>query len=128
MELRKRVKAAESATARGLTEARENAENAELSRQSLHEISVLAGENEKSMEVIFGAVEEMLTFSKRIEETVHSLNDKNEQSDAAASEIETSTSEVSIQAAEVANSARSLSEMARAQQILLTQFRFTDEE
>ena len=40
--------------------------------------SVLAGENEKSMEVIFGAVEEMLSFSQRIEETVHSLNDMNE--------------------------------------------------
>ncbi len=70
----------------------------------------------------------MLSFSRRIEETVRSLNDMNEKSDAAATEIETSTKEVSIQAAEVANSARSLSEMARAQQILLTQFRFKDED
>ncbi len=114
-ELRKRVKAAETATARGLAEARENAQNAELSRKSLHEINVLAGENEKSMEVIFGAVEEMLSFSHRIEETVHSLNGMNESNDAAATEIESSTKEVTIQAAEVADSARSLSDMARAQ-------------
>lgn len=127
-ELRKRVQAAETATARGLAEARENAENAELSRKSLHEISLLAGENEKSMEVIFGAVEEMLSFSRRIEETVRSLNDMNERSDEAASEIDTSTKEVSTQAAEVANSARSLSDMAKAQQVLLTQFRFTEDD
>ena len=127
-ELRKRVKAAETATARGLAEARENAQNAELSRKSLHEINVLAGENEKSMEVIFGAVEEMLSFSHRIEETVRSLNDMNESNDAAATEIESSTKEVTIQAAEVANSARSLSDMARAQRLLLTQFRFSEDD
>ena len=127
-ELRKQVKAAEEATARGLAEARENAQNAELSRKSLHEINVLAGENEKSMEVIFGAVEEMLSFSHRIEETVRSLNGMNESNDAAATEIESSTKEVTIQAAEVAASARSLSDLARAQRILLTQFRFTKDD
>ena len=80
------------------------------------------------MEVIFGAVEEMLSFSRRIEETVRSLNDMNESSGEAAAEIETSTKEVSTQAAEVADSARSLSDMAKAQQVLLTQFRFTEDD
>jgi methyl-accepting chemotaxis protein len=127
-ELRKRVGAAEAATTRGLAEAKENSENAELSRKSLNEISLLAGENEKGMDVIFGAVEEMLSFSRRIEETVRSLTAMNERSDEAAAEIGTSTKEVSAQASEVANSARSLAEVAKAQQILLSQFRFADDE
>jgi methyl-accepting chemotaxis protein len=127
-ELRGRVKAAEDATSRGLAEAKANAENAELSMASLREISELAGENERSMEVIFGSVEEMLSFSRRIEETARSLAQMNERSDAAASEIGASTKEVSAQAADVAGSARSISEMAKAQRALLSQFRLSEED
>jgi methyl-accepting chemotaxis protein len=124
--LKLKVRDAEEATSKGLAQAKANSENAELSMSSLAEISSLAQENERSMDVIFASVEKMLSFSRRIEETARELAKMNERSDLAATEIGTSTKEVSAQASEVAASARSIADMAKAQRVLLTQFRLTD--
>jgi methyl-accepting chemotaxis protein len=114
---------AAAATASGLAKAKENAEHAELSEKSLRDITALAAESDRSMGVIFSAVEEMASFSRAIEGTMSELARVNRGSGEAATEIEQATSEMSAQATDVAKMAQSLSEMAKAQQVLLSQFR-----
>ncbi|MGO8693823.1 MAG: substrate-binding domain-containing protein [Rectinemataceae bacterium] len=121
------VKSAAEATARGLTKSKENAEHAALSEKSLMDISSAAAESEKRMVVIFEAVEEMASFSRTIEGTMRELMKANEGSGKAATEIEAATGEMSAQATDVAGMAQTLSEMAKAQQVLLSQFRLSKE-
>ncbi len=118
-----RVASAVEATDRGLKQARENAESAEVSEHSLTDISSLAVENERRMKVIFEAVEEMSRFSRKIESTVRSLTEANAKSGGAAEEVSASTREMSAQAMGVAKAAQSLLEMAKGQLVLLSQFR-----
>jgi methyl-accepting chemotaxis protein len=118
-----RVASAGEATSRGLAQARENSVHAELSEKSLRDISALAGENERSMAVIHQAVDEIARFSGGAEETVRSLTDTNQKSEEASIEVRSSTREMTAQAAEVANAAQALSEMAKDQLVLLSQFR-----
>jgi methyl-accepting chemotaxis protein len=113
---------AASAASSGLAHARQNAEHAELSEKSLRDIAALAAESERSMSVIFAAVEEMASFSRTIEGTMGELAQANEGSGDAATEIEQATKEMSSQATDVARMAQALTEMAKAQQVLLSQF------
>jgi methyl-accepting chemotaxis protein len=113
---------AAAATASGLARAKENAAHAELSEKSLRDIASLAAENERSMSVIFAAVEGMASFSRTIEGTMSELTRANSGSGDAAVEIERATTEMSAQATDVASMAQALSEMAKAQQVLLSQF------
>jgi methyl-accepting chemotaxis protein len=116
------VRNAATATAGGLAKAKENAEHAELSEKSLRDIAALAAESERSMGVIFAAVEGMAAFSRTIEGTMQELTSANRGSSQAATEIERATAEMSAQATDVASMAQSLSDMAKAQQVLLSQF------
>jgi methyl-accepting chemotaxis protein len=75
------------------------------------------------MGVIFSAVEEMASFSRAIEGTMDEFARVNRGSGEAATEIEQATLEMSAQATDVAKMAQGLSEMAKAQQVLLSQFR-----
>jgi methyl-accepting chemotaxis protein len=118
-----RVVAAGEATARGLERARENSAHAEFSEKSLRDISALAGENMRSMEIIHSAVEAIASFSGRVQETVRSLKATNQRSEDASVEVRSSTQEMAAQAAEVANAAQALSQMAKDQQVILSQFR-----
>jgi methyl-accepting chemotaxis protein len=118
-----RVASASEATARGLDQARQNSAHAELSEKSLRDISALAGENERSMEVIHSAVEKIASFSGRIQDTVRSLKATNQRSGDASVEVRSSTQEMAAQVAEVANTAQALSRMAKDQQVILSQFR-----
>lgn len=113
---------AAAATASGLARAKENAVHAELSEKSLRDIASLAAENERSMSVIFAAVEGMASFSRTIEGTMSELTRANRGSGDAAVEIGRATTEMSAQATDVASMAQALSEMAKAQQVLLSQF------
>jgi methyl-accepting chemotaxis protein len=121
------VKNAAEATSRGLAKSKENAEHAALSEKSLMDISSAASESEKRMGVIFAAVEEMSSLSSTIEGTMRELMKANEGSGEAATEIEAATKEMSAQATDVARMAQALSEMAKAQQVLLSQFRLSKE-
>ncbi|MDA8425092.1 MAG: substrate-binding domain-containing protein [Treponema sp.] len=121
------VKNAAEATSRGLAKSKENAEHAALSEKSLVDIASAASESEKRMGVIFAAVEEMSSFSRTIEGTMRELMRVNGGSGEAAAEIESATKEMSAQATDVARMAQTLSEMAKAQQVLLSQFRLTRE-
>jgi len=116
------VRDAAEATASGLAKAKENAEHAERSEKSLSDIAALAAESERSMSVILAAVEGMASFSRAIEGTVRELTRTNRGSGEAAIEIEQATAEMSAQATDVASMAQSLSEMAKAQRVLLSQF------
>ncbi len=113
---------AAAATANGLAKAKENAVHAENSEKSLRDIAALAAESERSVGVILAAVEGMASFSRSIEGTMRELNRANKGSGEAAVEIELATTEMSAQATDVARMAQSLSEMAKAQQVLLSQF------
>jgi methyl-accepting chemotaxis protein len=121
------VLAAEVATVRGLAEAKENAQQAEISGKNLREIDTLAAENERSMEVIAGTVQEILSFSRKVGETFQSLLEANRKNGEAAGEIAGSSKEVSIHSREVANTAQALLDMAKAERILLTRFRLEEE-
>lgn len=123
-----RVRAAAEATSRGLEKAKENAEHAELSEKSLVDITSFAAESERGMAVIFSAVETMVSFSKGFELAVRELSTANEGSSAAADEIEAATKEMATQATDVASTAQSLSEMAKAQQMLFSQFRLAKQQ
>jgi methyl-accepting chemotaxis protein len=116
------VRNAAEATSSGLAKAKENAEHAELSEKSLSDIAALAVESERSVSVILAAVEGMDSFSRTIEGAVRELTRTNQGSGAAAIEIEQATTEMSAQATDVASMAHALSEMAKAQQVLLSQF------
>jgi methyl-accepting chemotaxis protein len=126
-DIRRHVSKAAAETGRGVEEARRNVEVSERTEKSLTEIDSLARENERRMEVIFEAVEQMQTFSKKVEETVKALTVANRGSAGAADEITISTREMASQTVEVAKAARALSEMASAQQVLLSQFRLDSE-
>ena len=116
------VQVAARATVSGLAKAKENAQHAELSEKSLSDIAALAAESERSIGVILAAVEGMASFSRTIEGTMRELERTNKGSAEAAIEIEQATSEMSAEASDVASMAQSLSEMAKAQRVLLSQF------
>jgi len=122
-----RVRSAEDATARGLSVAKENAAHAERSERSLNDIAALAAEAERGMASILAAMEEIVSFSGSLTETVRALSRDNEGTSGAATEIESAAREMSAQATDVARAAQSLSDMARAQQVLLSQFRLSRE-
>jgi len=119
----KSVSSAADATAQSLERAKENVTNTELSEKSLQDIAALASESEKSMGIIFSAVEDMASFSREIKASMDGLIAANEGSAAAEAEVEEATTEMSKLATDVARTAQSLSEMAKAQQMLLSQFR-----
>jgi methyl-accepting chemotaxis protein len=125
--IRKDVDVASAETRRGVEEARRNAESATSSESSLREINDLAQENERRMQTIFSAVEEMLAFSRMIAASMRSLEEANEGSSGAVEEISSSASEMTARATDVAKTALSLSEMAKGQQVLLSQFRLSEE-
>jgi len=122
-----RVAAASEATRRGLERAKENSAYAEMSEKSLRDISMLAADNEQRMEVIRTALGDMTKFSSRIEETVRALSDINRANEDASIEVRSSTKEMSAQAADVASTAQALSQMAKDQQVILSQFRIDKE-
>jgi methyl-accepting chemotaxis protein len=126
-QVRARVAAAGEATGRGLARAKENSAHAELSEKSLRDISALAAENERRMEVIQAALGDMAKFSDRVEQTVRSLAETNKSSEDASVEVRSSTKEMSAQAADVAATAQALSRMAKDQQVILSQFRIDKE-
>ena len=117
---------AAEATDQGLKQARENAQSAEISEASLSTISTLAVENERRMHVISSAAEEMAGFARAIETTVESLTRANSDSSSAVDDVGTSMREMSAQALGVSRAAQALLEMARAQLVLLSQFRLKD--
>jgi methyl-accepting chemotaxis protein len=119
----KSVSSAADATAQSLERAKENVTNTELSEKSLQDITALASESEKSMGIIFSAVEDMASFSQAIKVSMDGLIAANVGSTAAEGEVEEATTEMSKLATDVAKTAQSLSEMAKAQQMLLSQFR-----
>ncbi|MDP3177897.1 MAG: methyl-accepting chemotaxis protein, partial [Spirochaetaceae bacterium] len=121
--IRKDVAVASAETLRGAEESRKNAELATASEDSLREIIDLARENEERMRTIFAAVEEMQSFSRKAAVSMRSLEESNEGSSGAIEEIAASTGEMAAQVADVAKTARSLSDMAKGQQVLLSQFR-----
>jgi len=121
--IRKDVAVASAETIRGAEESRKNAELASASEESLREIIDLARENEERMRTIFSAVEEMESFSRKAAASMRSLEESNEGSSGAIEEIAASTGEMAAQVADVAQAARSLSDMAKGQQVLLSQFR-----
>jgi methyl-accepting chemotaxis protein len=119
----KSVSSAADATAQSLERAKENVANTELSEKSLQDIAALASESEKSMGIIFSAVEDMASFSRAIKASMDELIAANEGSAAAGTEVEEATTQMSELASDVAKTAQSLSAMAKAQQTLLSQFR-----
>ncbi|MDP3178685.1 MAG: methyl-accepting chemotaxis protein [Spirochaetaceae bacterium] len=123
----KDVDVASAETSSGVEEARRNAESATASETSLREINDIAQDNERRMQTIFSAVEEMLAFSRKIAASMPSLEEANEGSFGAIEEISSSAGEMTAQATDVAKTARSLSEMAKGQQVLLSQFRLGHE-
>ena len=119
----KSVASAAEATSQSLARTKENVANAELSAKSLEDIASLAGESERSMATIFSAVEGMDSFSRDIKASMDGLVAANEASSGASTEVEEATKEMSVLATNVAKTAQRLSEMAKAQQVLLSQFR-----
>jgi methyl-accepting chemotaxis protein len=120
--IQQRAAAAAKAADSGARQAKENAESAEVSQHSLESIGDLAVENEKRMQIIFSASEEMFSFSHGIEETIRSLKESNAQGDAAINDVNMSMDEMATLANGVSDAAQDLLEMARAQLVLLSQF------
>ena len=83
---------------------------------------VEGGENEHRMTEILAVMEDMASFAQGVEEAFNALLTANQKSGEAASEVNASTVEMASTAAVVASSARRLSDMAKAQQSLLSQF------
>ncbi len=119
--------AAAEATDRGLKQAQENAQSAEISQVSLSAISALAVENERRMKIISAAAEEMAAYSRGVEGTVRALSKANTESSSAVDVVGLSMKEMSAQAIGVSKAAQALLEMARAQHVLLSQFRLIAE-
>lgn len=118
--------AAVEATDRGLRKAKENAQSAETSEANLSAISALAVENERRMKIITAAAEEMAAYSRGVETTVRAMSKANTDSSSAVDLVGLSMKEMSAQALGVSKAAQSLLEMARAQHVLLSQFRLGD--
>jgi methyl-accepting chemotaxis protein len=87
----------------------------------------MAADNERRMEIIRTALGDMTKFSSRIEETVRSLSEINRANEDASIEVRLSTKEMSAQATDVAATAQALSQMAKDQQVILSQFRIDNE-
>ncbi|HOV64991.1 MAG TPA: hypothetical protein PLG43_14055, partial [Spirochaetia bacterium] len=126
-DIQRHVDSASTETAREVAEARRNAETAGRSEKSLSVINDLAQENEQRMETIFRAVDEMQKVSGLVTEAVKSLSERNLKSSEAANEVAASTKELAAQAVDVAKAAQSLSSLAQAQQVLISQFRLEKE-
>jgi len=126
-DIQRHVDSASPETAREVAEARRNAETAGRSEKSLSVINDLAQENEQRMETIFRAVDEMQKVSGLVAEAVKSLSETNLKSSEAANEVAASTKELAAQAVDVAKAAQSLSSLAQAQQVLISQFRLEKE-
>jgi hypothetical protein len=126
-EIRNNVNIASAETMRGAEEVRRYTETAKKSEASLEEINNLAHENELKMGTIFAAVEAMQAFSRKVAASMHTLAEANAKSTRAVDEIVASAGEMSVQAVDVAKTAQALSEMAKGQQVLLSQFRLDGE-
>ncbi len=122
-DIRAHVQVAFAETKRVSQEANQSADTAQTSETVLEEVYTISQENKQKMETIFAAVETLQTFSRKVAQSMRTLAETNKSSAGAIGEIVASTTEMTAQAMDVAKTAHGLSELAKGQQVLLSQFR-----
>jgi methyl-accepting chemotaxis protein len=126
-DIRAHVQVAFAETKRVSQEADRSAETAQTSETVLGEVYTISQENKEKMETIFSAVKTLQTFSRKVAQSMRTLAETNKSSAGAIGEIVASTTEMTAQAMDVAKTAHGLSDLAKGQQVLLSQFRLGGE-